>query len=250
MIGLLFWLSVFFILYVYLGYPLILTGMARLRRKPVEYPPYFPSVTVLIAAHNEQAVIASKLENTLALDYPLENLQIIVAADGSEDRTAEVVKSFEAWGVELTYQPERRGKMAAINRAMSRVRRELVLFSDANNLYARDALRELVKPFSDPTVGAVSGSKNILGSGDGLTKADGLYWRYEFYIKAQETRLGSCTGVSGEILAVRRNLYQSPPDGAINDDFFIALGMLRQGYRLVYRPEARSFEPSSLNESR
>ena len=248
MIGLLFWLSVLFILYVYLGYPLILTGLARLRRKPIEYPPYFPKVTILIAAHNEQAVIASKLENTLALDYPLENLQIIVAADGSEDRTAEIVKSFEPRGVELAYQPERRGKMAAINRAMSGVRHELVLFSDANNLYARETLRELVKPFSDPTVGGVSGSKNILGSGDGLTKADGLYWRYESYIKEQETRLGSCTGVSGEILAVRHNLYQSPPDGAINDDFFIALGILRQGYRLVYRPSARSFEPSSLNE--
>ena len=249
MIGLFFWLSVLFVLYVYLGYPLILTGLARLRRTPVEYPPFFPKVTILIAAHNEQAVIASKLENTLALDYPLENLQIIVAADGSEDRTAEVVKSFEPRGVELAYQPERRGKMAAINRAMSRVRHDIVLFSDANNQYARETLRELVKPFSDPKVGGVSGSKNILGSGDGLTKADGLYWRYESYIKEQETRLGSCTGVSGEILAVRHNLYQSPPDGAINDDFFIALGILRQGYRLVYRPSARSFEPSSLNES-
>ena len=249
MIGFLFWLSVLFILYVYLGYPLILMGLARLRRKPVDYSPYSPKVTILIAAHNEQAVIASKLENTLALDYPLENLQIIVAADGSQDRTAEVVKSFEPRGVELSYQPERRGKMAAINRAMAKVRHELVLFSDANNLYAREALRELVKPFSDPTVGGVSGSKNILGSSDGLTKADGLYWWYESYIKEQETRLGSCTGVSGEILAVRHNLYQPPPDGAINDDFFIALGILRQGYRLIYRPEARSFEPSSLNEA-
>ena len=249
MFGILFWLSMLFILYVYLGYPLILAGLARLRRKPVEYPIYLPKVTILIAAHNEQAVIASKLENTLALDYPLENLQIIVAADGSEDRTAEVVKSFEPRGVELSYQPERRGKMAAINRAMAEVRHELVLFSDANNLYDRETLRELVKPFSDPSVGGVSGSKKILGSGDGLTKADGLYWRYESYIKEQETRLGSCTGVSGEILAVRRNLYQAPPDGAINDDFFIALGILRQGYRLVYRPQARSFEASSLNES-
>ena len=249
MMGLLFWLSLIFVIYVYLGYPLLLTGLARLRRKPVEYPPYFPNVTILIAAHNEQAVIASKLENTLALDYPLEKLQIIVAADGSEDRTAEVVKSFEPRRVELAYQPERRGKMAAINRAMSRVRHDIVLFSDANNMYERETLRELVKPFSEPTIGGVSGSKNILGTGDGLTKADGLYWRYESYIKEQETRLGSCTGVSGEILAVRHNLYESPPDGAINDDFFIALGILRQGYRLVYRPEARSFEPSSLNES-
>jgi len=248
MIGPLFWLAVFFVIYVYFGYPLLLTFFARMRPKQVEYPSYLPKVTLLIAAHNEQDVIASKLENALALDYPSESLQIIVAADGSDDRTAEIVKSFELRGVELSYQPERRGKMAAINRAMPRVRHEIVLFSDANNLYARETLRELVKPFSDVRVGAVSGRKNILVSGDALTKADGLYWRYESYIKEQETRLGSCTGVSGEILAIRSNLFQSPSDRVINDDFFIALGILGQGFRLVYAPKARSFEHSSLTE--
>ncbi|MGZ9234838.1 MAG: glycosyltransferase family 2 protein, partial [Anaerolineales bacterium] len=247
-LGLLFWLSVLFILYVYLGYPLILTLLARLRRKPVGYSSYLPKVTLLIAAYNEQDVIASKLENALDMNYPREKLQIIVAADGSDDGTADLVKSFEPRGVELSYQPERRGKMAAINRAMPRVQNEIVLFSDANNLYDRDTLRELVKPFSDANVGAVSGSKNIIGSGDTLTKADSLYWRYESYIKVQETRLGSCTGVSGEILAVRHSLYQSPPDKVINDDVFIAFGVLRQGYRLIYMPSARSFERSSLTE--
>jgi cellulose synthase/poly-beta-1,6-N-acetylglucosamine synthase-like glycosyltransferase len=142
MIALLFWLSVLFVLYVYLGYPLVLTLLARLRPKQVEYQTYLPKVTVLIAAHNEQEVIASKLENTLALDYPSENLQIIVAADGSDDQTVEIVQSFESRGVELSYQPERRGKMAAINRAMTRARHEIVLFSDANNLYAPETLRE------------------------------------------------------------------------------------------------------------
>jgi biofilm PGA synthesis N-glycosyltransferase PgaC len=246
--GVLFWLSVLLIVYVYVGYPLVLTLLARLRRKPVGYSSYLPKVTLLIAAYNEQDVIASKLENTLALDYPPEKLQILVAADGSDDRTPEIVNTFESRGVELSFQPERRGKMAAINRAMPQVRNEIVLFSDANNLYNKDTLRELVKPFSDPNVGAVSGSKNIIGSGDTLTKADSLYWRYESYIKIQETRLGSCTGVSGEILAVRYNLYHTPPDRVINDDFFIALGVLRQGYRLIYRPSARSFERSSLTE--
>ena len=255
MFGPMFWLSVVFVVYVYLGYPLILTLLARMWRRPVKYPSYpqdgfdcLPKVTLLIAAHNEQDVIASKLENALALDYPVESLQIIVAADGSEDRTAEIVQSFGPRGVELSYQPERRGKMAAINRAMTKVQHEIVLFSDANNLYERETLRELMKPFCDPQVGAVSGSKNILGSGDTLTKADSLYWRYESNIKEQETRLGSCTGVSGEILAVRYDLYQSPPDRVINDDFFIALGVLRQGHRLVYMPTARSFEHSSLTE--
>lgn len=247
-LGLLFWSSVLLIVYVYVGYPLVLTLLAALRRKPAEYSSYLPTVTLLIAAYNEQDVIASKLENTFALDYPPEKLQILVAADGSDDRTPEIVRSFDLRGVELSYQPERRGKMAAINQAMPRVRHEIVLFSDANNLYNKDTLRELVRPFSDPKVGAVSGSKNIIGSGDTLAKADSLYWRYESYIKNQETRLGSCTGVSGEILAIRNHLYQKPPDKVINDDFFIALGILRQGYRLIYRPSARSFERSSLSE--
>jgi cellulose synthase/poly-beta-1,6-N-acetylglucosamine synthase-like glycosyltransferase len=248
MIALLFWLSVLFVLYVYLGYPLLLTFLASLRPRQFDYPSYLPKVTVLIAAHNEQDVIASKLENTLALAYPREHLQIIVAADGSDDCTVEIVKSFESQGVELSYQPERRGKMSAINRAMPKVRHEILVFSDANNLYGRETLHELVKPFSDTKVGAVSGGKNILRSNDALTEADGLYWRYESFIKEQETRLGSCTGVSGEILAIRSRLYQRPPDRAINDDFFIALGILRQRYRLVYAPKARSFEHSSLSE--
>lgn len=245
-VGPLFWLSVLFILYVYLGYPLLLTLLARFRRHVAGYPPYAPKITLLIAAYNEEKTIASKLENALLLDYPMENLQILVAADGSDDRTVEIVKTFASRSVELSYQPKRQGKMAAINSAMALARHEIILFSDANNLYNKDTLSELVKPFSDPKVGAVSGSKNILESQDLLSKTDGFYWRYESFIKEQETRLGSCTGVSGEILAVRRSLYQPPPDRIINDDFFIALSILRQGYRLVYAPNARSFEYSSL----
>jgi poly-beta-1,6-N-acetyl-D-glucosamine synthase len=248
MIALLFWLSILFVFYVYLGYPLILALLARLRPRQLEHAPYLPKVTLLIAAYNEQDVIASKLENALTLNYPKENLQIIVAADGSDDRTAEIVKQFEPQGVELSYQPERRGKMAAINQAMSKVRHEIIVFSDANNLYGKETLRELIKPFSRSNIGAVSGSKQILNGPDALSKTDGLYWRYESYIKEQETRLGSCAGVSGEILAIRSSLYQTPPDQVINDDFFIALGILRQGYRLVYAPKARSFEHSSLTE--
>lgn len=245
-IGILFWLSVFFVLYVYLGYPLFLTILASFKKRHASYPSYTPKVTLLIAAYNEEKNIATKLENALALNYPKENLQILVAADGSDDQTVEIVKSFAPYSVELSYQTKRQGKMAAINNAMSLVRNEIILFSDANNMYNSDTLLELVKPFSDLKVGVVSGSKNILDSPDALSKADGLYWRYESYIKEQETRLSSCTSAPGEILAVRRSLYISPPGRIINDDFYIALSILRQGYRLVYVPKARSFEFSSL----
>lgn len=246
--GLIFWLCVLLIAYAYAGYPLILALLARLRRKPAEYEPITPQVSILIAAYNEQDVIAAKLENTLSLDYPRDCMQIVVAVDGSDDRTAEIVESFEDRGIELSYDVRRRGKTVAINRAVPHLRHEIVVFSDANNLYAPDALSELVKPFSDPKVGAVTGSKNILEDGDAHAKADGLYWRYESSIKKNETRLGSCTGVAGEILAIRRFLYTALPDHVINDDFFIGMNILKQGYRLVYAPAARSYERTSLTE--
>lgn len=246
--GLLFWICVLLIGYVYAGYPLILAILARLQRKTPDYPEIMPQVSILIAAYNEQNVLASKLDNTLALDYPKDCMQIVVAADGSDDRTAEIVESFAGRGVELSYDGQRRGKMAAINRALPRLRHEIVVFSDANNLYAPDALLELVKPFADPKVGAVTGSKNIMDDSDAHAKADSLYWRYESWIKKNETRLGSCTGVAGEILAIRRNLYQPPPDRVINDDFFIGMSVLRQGYRLIYASDAHSYERSSLTE--
>lgn len=246
--GLVFWLCILGIVYVYAGYPLILAFLARLRGRTEKFEGQTPQVSMLIAAYNEQNVIATKLENSLALEYPSDCLQIVVAADGSDDRTAEIVQTFEPRGVELSYDEQRRGKMAAINRALPRLRHEIIVFSDANNLYARDALLELVQPFSDPKVGAVTGAKIIVEDDDAHANADGLYWRYESWIKMNETNIGSCTGVAGEILAIRRSLYQPPPDNVINDDFFIGMSVLRQGYRLIYAPEAHSYEHSSLTE--
>jgi cellulose synthase/poly-beta-1,6-N-acetylglucosamine synthase-like glycosyltransferase len=247
-LGLIFWLCVLTIGYVYVGYPLLIAFLARLKRKSPDYPLITPQVSVLIAAYNEERVISEKIENTLALEYPAEYLQIVVAVDGSDDRTVEIVQSFEDRGVELSYQSLRSGKAAAINRAISLLKHEIVVLSDANNLYAEDALLELVKPFSDPKVGAVTGSKLILDDVDAHAKADSLYWRYESAIKKNESRLGSCTGVVGEILAIRKALYQPPPPEVINDDFFIGMSVLRQGCRLVYAPAARSYERSSLTE--
>jgi cellulose synthase/poly-beta-1,6-N-acetylglucosamine synthase-like glycosyltransferase len=175
-------------------------------------------------------------------------MQIVAAVDGSDDGTAEIVQSFEARGVELSYDVRRLGKTVAINRAVPRLKHDIVVFSDANNMYAPDALRELVRPFSNTRVGGVTGSKNIAEDSDAHARADGLYWKYESFIKKNESRLGSCTGVTGEILAIRRSLFQPPADQVINDDFFIGMGVLRHGYRLVYAPDAHSVERSSLTE--
>jgi len=241
----LFWFSLGFIFYIYLGYPLLVLGLSRLKPTPRFTPGETPGITLLIAAYNEEKVIAQKLENSLALDYPQNCLQILVAADGSDDKTVEIVKSFRSQSVELSYQPERRGKLAAIARAMGQVRGNIVVFSDANNMYTRHVLQALAAPFSDPQVGGVSGAKLILKDGDMLGEAEGSYWKYESTIKESESRLSSCVAISGEVWAARRELYQTPPEGIILDDFYMGMQIIKQGYRLVYAPAARSYEKIS-----
>jgi len=251
MIAILFWLFVSSIIYAYVGYPLILAILARTRPEKKADGAVTPFVTLLIAAYNEEAIIAEKLENSLALDYPRHRLQILVAADGSTDRTVDIVCSYADRGIELSYSGPRQGKMAAINRAIDRAIGDVVLFSDANNLYEPNVVRELVKPFADPGVGAVSGAKIIIQGDGALGESEGLYWKYESFIKQQETRLGSCVGVAGEVLAVRHGLFEAPPNYIINDDFYVAMCVLRRNYRVVYTPQARSHErvsPSAQDE--
>jgi len=144
--------------------------------------------------------------------------------------------------VELTHTSLRDGKLAAINRAIAQARGDIVIFSDANNMYDPDAVRKLIAPFSDPTVGATTGAKLIIQDGSELSGAEGIYWQYESWIKTNETILGTCTSSVGEILAIRRELYNPPPTHIINDDYYIVLDLIKRGLRVFYVPEARSFE--------
>ncbi|OFW66010.1 MAG: hypothetical protein A2Z12_09920 [Actinobacteria bacterium RBG_16_68_21] len=241
MIGLLFWASVALVTYTYFGYPVILTMIAAVAGRERTYPPSTPTVTILIAAHNEEAVIAGKIESTLALDYPRDRLEVIVANDGSDDDTAAIVGRYTARGLMLVDQPRRQGKISAINRAMKQATGEIVLFSDANTMLRRDALAEMVRPFADPAVGAVAGRKAMVGA-DGLALAVTTYWRYESHLRRMETRLGCTVAADGEIFAMRRHLFAPPPGGVINDDQWLATEVVRRGHRLIYRPEAVSEE--------
>ncbi len=247
MFGILFWFFVIVVIYAYAGYPALLTLVARLKNRQPHTADITPPVTLLIAAYNEETTIAAKLENSLQLDYPRDKLQILVTADGSSDGTPEIVKQFADRGVELNYSPPRKGKMAAINRAMPLATGDIVVFSDANNMYAPDTIREMIKPFADPEVGATSGAKTIIKGDGALGDSEGLYWKYESYIKKQETLTGSITGVVGELFAIRRDLFASPPDKIINDDFYMAMQLIHQNYRVVYVPTARSSERVSLS---
>ena len=251
LIALLFWGSLGGILYTYFGYPVLIYLLAKILHKPNTYQTYKPSVTLLIAAYNEESVIEEKIRNSLAIDYPKELFQIVIVTDGSADKTPEITKGYTGTGLKLLHQPERRGKMAAINRALPHASGEIIVFSDANNHYHADTILNLVRPFADPAVGATTGAKSIAKGDGSLGASEGLYWKYESFIKKQESRSGSCTSAAGEVLAIRKNLYSPPPDHVINDDFYIAMQVLRKGYRLIYVPEARSSErvsPSATDE--
>ena len=236
MLALLFWFAVIFVLYAYAGYPALIVFLAKLKGEENFSPDFLPEVTLLIPAYNEEDFIAKKLENSLTLNYPTEKLQILVAADGSSDRTPDIVREFLDRGVELAYIPERGGKMAAINRAIQSARGEIVVFSDANNIYEAQSIRVLTAPFSDVEVGSTTGAKLIIQDGRRLSAAEGLYWHYESRIKFSESIVGSCTSAVGEMLAVRRALFLSPPKNIVNDDHYIVLDLMRRGYRNVYTP--------------
>ena len=242
----LFWIAVAVPLYVYIGFPLLLWVLAALIRQTSRKESIEPSVSLLIAAYNEAAVIADKIRNSLALDYPAEKLEVVVASDGSEDATAEIVRSFEAGSggrVRLLKYPQNRGKMAVLNDAIPELRGDIVAFSDATSMLAADSLRILIQSFSDPRVGAASGVYRLLKKDQAqLGPQEDIYWKYETFLKVQEARLGAFTGAHGSLFAIRRALYPFPSANTINDDFTIPMRILERGHRVAYEPAAVAFE--------
>ncbi len=235
----LFWLAVGTIVYTFLGYPLLVGLLARCLHRPVQKSAITPEVTLLIPAYNEASVIAAKIENSLTLDYPPEQLKIVVVTDGSDDETVDVVKSYAAQGVRLLHQPQREGKMAAINRVMPLLDGEIVVFSDANAMLNSGALRAIARNFADPAVGGVAGEKRVLGGGEGL------YWRYESFLKRCDSAITSVMGAAGELFAIRHRLFEPPPPSALIDDFVMSLRLVEAGWRVVYEPQAVVTEPPS-----
>lgn len=231
--------------YTFVGYPLLMAILARLRPNPVlSDPDYEPHVSFIIVAYNEADVIQEKLRNTDDLDYPQDQLEVLVVADGSDDETASLAR--EVPGTVVLHEPERRGKLAAMHRAVAAASADILVFSDANNLYSPESIRLLVAPFADPRVGVVTGRKAIDESGSRpLDTTEGLYWRYESRVKEWETSVGSVAGVAGEIIAFRRESFYPAPHGIINDDFVQAMLAARHGWRIVYVPEALSLERAS-----
>jgi len=233
-----FWLSVAAIGYAYVGYPLLLIVLSRLRPKPVKSGHWTPSVTVIIAAYNEERDLATKLENTLALDYPPSQLEIIVTSDCSSDRTDEIARSFATRGVRLHRQEERHGKTAAQNAAVTKARGEIIVFSDATTHYRPDVLRLMIPAFADSSVGCVTGRVIYQDDKDSnVGSGTQSYWNYEFFLKKHESAVCSLIGVCGCMYAVRASAY-IPLYNEACSDFIIATTMVEQGLRAVYVPEA------------
>src|ERR1700756_1336454 len=246
MIKSLFWISVAFPLYVYSGFPLLLWLLQALVRRAPRKQPIEPSVSLLIAAYNAAAVIAQKIRTSLALDYPAEKLEIVISSDGSEDATAEIVRSFAAASggrVRLLNYPQNRGKMAVLNDSIRELRGDIVAFSDATSMLAAESLRILVQSFNDPRVGAASGIYRLLKKDQSqIGPQEDIYWKYETFLKIQEARLGAFTGAHGSLFAIRRALYPFPSESTINDDFTIPMRILERGHRVAYEPAAVAFE--------
>ena len=240
-----FWLAVIAILYTYVGYPLVLIVLNRLRSRPVKKATCLPSVTIIITAYNEERDLPAKLENTLSLNYDPERLQVIVASDCSTDRTDEIVKSYASKGVVLHRQRERFGKTAAQNAAVELARGEVILFSDATTLYEPDVLKIIVPSFADTTVGCVAGKLIYVDSLDSsIGRGARSYWGYETFLKQLESNVCSLIGASGCLYAVRRSAYVPLYNEACSD-FIIATKMVEQGLRAVYEPEALCWEQTN-----
>jgi cellulose synthase/poly-beta-1,6-N-acetylglucosamine synthase-like glycosyltransferase len=241
---LVFWVSAVLLAYVYAGYPLLLAVMRVFHRQPVRHGRIEPRVCLFIAANDEGLVMEAKLENSLAVDYPADRLEIIVASDGSVDATNAIVDRFAPRVRLLPFSP-RRGKITAINEGLTYVDADIVIFSDANTFLAPDAVRAVVRNFADPRVGAVSGDVALVGERAALGRSEDLYYVYERWLQRAESEVGSMIGADGALYAIRRELFTPAPADTILDDLAIPMAVVRAGYRVVFEPEARAYEYGS-----
>jgi biofilm PGA synthesis N-glycosyltransferase PgaC len=239
-----FWIAVSIPVYAYFGYPVVLLLLRLIIHREVAKGPFEPSISLLIPAYNEGDVIERKVQNSLALDYPRDRMEIVVASDGSKDATAEIAQRL-ADGVAvrvLAYQ-ENRGKIPTLNAAVPELRGEIIVFSDAAAMLLPDSLRKLLANFADPKVGAVSGLYKVVKADEvDIGKSEDFYWKYETFLKVQESQLASTLGGHGHLHAIRKALYPYPPAGTINDDYVIPVSVLGKGYRAVYEPAAIVYE--------
>lgn len=247
----LFWISLALVVYTYVGYGLIIYILSRFwgnqKTPPIPSENDLPEITLLVAAYNEEKYITQKIENSLSLDYPASRLHLWIVADGSTDSTVELCKKYP--GVTVHYSPERKGKIHAVNRVMQEVKTGIVIFSDANTDLNKQALKNIVRHFTDAKVGGVAGEKRIvaLAQDNASGAGEGLYWKYESALKTMDSKFTTAIGAAGELFAVRTDLYVNPHTDTIIEDFVTSMKIVAAGYRFVYEPDAYAIETASAS---
>lgn len=246
-----FWILIFIIIYSYVAYGVLLYGLVLLKRlliKPtITDNAYEPTVSLLIAAYNEESCIAKKIENTLRLDYPADKIEFVFVTDGSSDSTPDIVKRFPR--VRLLHQPQRQGKIAAVERSMPHLHGEIVVFTDANTFVNKEAIKNIVRHFADARIGVVSGEKRILNrdSDEAAGAGEGFYWKYESKLKQWDAELYSVMGAAGELFAIRKDLYEPIPKDSLIEDFYMSFKIVEKGYVIAYEPDAYALEEPSAS---
>jgi biofilm PGA synthesis N-glycosyltransferase PgaC len=248
---LVFWTGIFFVSYTYVGYGLVIYVFSKLKRPSqpllIQSDEELPEVTFIIAAYNEELFIEEKLNNTLSLDYPRHKLHILLVTDGSTDRTAEIGRGFP--GIQVHHEDQRRGKIHAVNRIMKLVKTPIVIFCDANTNLNPEAVKLMVRHYQDKSIGGVAGEKRILSKDEDNASGagEGIYWKYESFLKKKDAEVHSIVGAAGELFSVRTELYQEPEENIIIEDFYISLKIAASGYRFAYEPGAYAIETASAS---
>jgi len=246
-----FWLSLGVLFYCYAGYGILVFTWNHFKRifsaQKIVVNFELPAVTLIVAAFNEEAILERKIKNTLELDYPAHLLKIIFITDGSTDASQEIIGQHEA--IVLLHQNERKGKSAAIKRAMRFVETPVVIFSDANSMLNAASIKSIVRHYADEKVGGVAGEKKILNGHyqSVVGQAEGLYWKYESFMKKQDAEFNTVVGAAGELFSIKTELFRSFDDNLILDDFIISMNVCLEGYKIEYEPCAYAIETPSAS---
>lgn len=244
-----FWIGIFLLIYPYTFYPLLLAAFSKLKKNNFEFEnteEYKPLVTLIISAYNEENVIKEKLENTLSINYPMDKLQVLIVSDASTDKTDDIVNqwSSEHSNFKLIRQGQRFGKTSGLNLAVPEASGDIIIFSDANAIYHKNSINELIKFFINPEVGYVMGAALYNSAKDPSSKSEGLYWEFELFVKKLETKFYSVVGGDGAIYAIRKELFWELDRDDIND-FVNPLQIVSKNYKGVFNPKAICFEDSA-----
>lgn len=249
---LIFWISLFAVFYTYIGYAIVLFILVKVKGKKtqlttIEEEEELPEVCLFIAAYNEKYILEEKLNNCFSLDYPKDKLKVVFVTDGSNDGSAEFLSKYSQ--VTVLHEDERKGKINAMNRGMNYITSPIVIFTDANTILNKEAIKLIAKGFYDPKVGCIAGRKRVVSTNQSTASeaGEGLYWKYESWLKKMDAEFNMPIGAVGELFAIRTSLFEPVEEDTVLDDFMISFSILDKGYSLKYIPEAVASETGSLN---